>query len=390
MFPDRFRDSPSGRLVEITGHDPRFGRDYRHWAFEPNPLPDEVPLTLATWSAVAGASLALGRLDQAGRQIPNPDLLRRPTLRREAQSTSALEGTFAPLADVLEADLDGEPNTPEVIEVLNYVAAAEYAFDWIGARPFSLNLLLDLHRLLMQNTKSETPDLGRLRSTQVFIGGSGGPIEKSRFVPVPPGDALEAGIRSWLDWMNSSRDMPVVARTALAHYQFEALHPFNDGNGRIGRLLIVAQLLHEGVLRDPLLTVSPWFEARRQEYQDQLLRLSETGDYDRWVAFFAEALRAQAEATTSKIDALLAFADRARESVRAASPRAGLALELAGMLIEHPVVSPAWLQRSSGRSWPAADSAIARLVELGLLIETTGGRYARVFVAREVLNILEG
>jgi Fic family protein len=390
MVFESLSQSPVGKLVEINGHDRRFDRSYRHWAFIPDPLPTELVLSAQTVQLIALASSALGRLDQAGRQVPNPALLRRPTLRREAQSTSALEGTFATLTDVLEADLDGSKSTPEVFEVLNYVVAAQHGFSWIAeSKGFSLSLLLDLHRLLMRGTKSESSDTGSIRTKQVFIGGRHAPIEESRFVPAPPGDSLVLGIRALLDWMNDATlSIPAVAKAALAHYQFETLHPFDDGNGRIGRLLIVAQFLDEGELHEPLLSVSPWFEARRTEYQDQLRRVSETGDFDQWIRFFAEAIRAQSESTTRKVDRLLKFSEDARNQVRTIG-RSGLILQLADLLIEHPVMTPTWLAKRCEVSFPTANSAILKLVSLGLLTETTGGRYGRTFVARKVLQILE-
>ena len=390
MLVERFRDSPVGRLVEIRGHDARFGEDYEHWAFVPEPLPDTVEFSPRTWSLISDAMLALGRLDQAGRQIPDSALLRRPTLRREAQSTSALEGTYAPLTEVLEADLDDETDlSPEITEILNYVRAAEHAFAWIAERPITQGLLRDLHRMLVRGTASDGPEAGSVRSIQVVIAPSNTRVTEARFVPPPPGSDLEAGLRSWVAWVNERHvDLPLVVQAALAHYQFETLHPFNDGNGRIGRLLIVLQLLQAKVLGEPLLTVSPWFEARRRDYQDELQRVSETGDLDRWVAFFSEAVRAQSNSTALKIERLLECQERARALVRDHRLR-GIAAVLAEDLIGHPVVTVPRTAKNYGVSYPAANTAIGRLVDLGLLRETTGGRYGRVFAAEEIVRILE-
>jgi Fic family protein len=180
----------------------------------------------------------------------------------------------------------------------------------------------------------------------------------------------------------------VVVRTALAHYQFEALHPFNDGNGRIGRLLIVLQLLRGGVLHEPLLTVSPWFEARRREYQDRLGRVSEAGAWDDWVAFFTKGLAAQAAATTDKVSQLLAYQEETRSLVRQRGLRC-LAVDLVEGLIARPIITTGWVAGAHHVSRQAATTAIARLVDAGILRETTGRSYGRVFAADTVIRILE-
>lgn len=390
MNVERFRVSPVGRLVVISSFDPRFEEEYEHWAFVPHPLPTEVALAPRTVAMVADATLALGRLDQAGRQIPNPGLLRRPTLRREAQSTSALEGTYAPLTDVLAADPNDDPRrAPELAEVLNYVRAAEHGYQAVADRPLTLQLLFELHELLISGTLSDGPDAGRIRTHQVVIGAARGRVRDARFVPPPPGQDLESGVRTWIDWVNTRHmAMPPVVAAALGHYQFECLHPFNDGNGRIGRLIIVLQLMMSGTLRDPLLTVSPWFEARRTDYQDELTRVSETGDWDRWVTFFSTGLRDQADDTTRKIDQLVTLHQRARELCRANNVR-GTALAVAEGLIARPIVTPTWIQREYGVSYPSANNAVARLQQIGLLRETTGNSYGRVFAADDVIRVLE-
>jgi Fic family protein len=377
-------------VVAIRGHDPGFGGPYDHWAYVPDPLPDDVELRPVTWNLVAAAMHALGALDQAGRQIPHPALVQRPSLRREAQSTSALEGTFAPLREVLGADLDGPAvRAPEVREVLNYVRAAEAAYQAVtDGEPVTAALLCAVHGILVGGTAADGSEAARVRTHQVVIAPPGTRVADARFVPMPPGPDLEAAFQCCVDWANGHRDLPVVVRAALVHYQFETIHPFNDGNGRIGRLLIVLQLLADGVLRAPLLAVSPWFEARRRAYQDALAALSETGNWDRWVAFFAEAVHTQARVALGTIDGLSAFRQEARRIARARRLR-GVAVHLAEDLVGHPIVTPSWVARHYGVSYPAANTAIARLVEAGLLRETTWSRYARVFACDEVVAILE-
>jgi Fic family protein len=390
VLVERFGESPVGRLVEIRGHDARLGEDYEHWAFVPKPLPASVQLSAPTWGIVSEAMLALGRLDQAGQQIPNPSLLSRPTLRREAQSTSALEGTYAPLTEVLEADLEEAPaRSPQITEIRNYILSAEHAFGWVAERPITTGLLLDVHRLLVKGTPGDGSLAGRIRSIQVVIGPPGSHVAEARFVPPPPGADLDQAVHDWVTWVNDAdRDLPPVVDAALAHYQIEALHPFNDGNGRIGRLLIVLQLMRAGVLREPILTVSPWFETRRRDYQDELQRVSETGDFSRWVAFFAEAIRAQAESTALKVDDLLALQEEMRTIARQHGLR-GVAADIVEGLIGQPIVTPKWAAKTFGVTYQAGNNAVGRLVDIGLLREITGGRYGRVFAAADVIQILE-
>jgi Fic family protein len=191
------------------------------------------------------ARAALGALDSTARQLPNPQLLRRPALLREAQSTSALEGTYAPLSEVFTA-ADDQPDNTSLREIFNYVAA-EHAFTGQAeGRPLSLGVLRELQQILVRGTPSDTPQAGQVRDIQVTIGHrTGASIVDARFVPHPPGDELVARLRELVDWMrvDRSRSIDPVVAAAMAHYHFETLHPFNDGNGRIGRLLIVLQLL---------------------------------------------------------------------------------------------------------------------------------------------------
>lgn len=389
MQLESFERSPVGRLVDIEGFDPRHGQRYAHKAFVPEELPEVVELTRETWEVVTAAVQALGRLDQAGRQIPNPGLLRRPAIRREAVSTSALEGTYAAFTDVFEADVVPTGRmSPELVEVLNYVEAAEHAFESIKDRRLTVGLLCELQAILVARTKADGPNTGQIRDHQVVIGAAECKVTDARFVPPPPGDLLVSGFRAWEEWVARDRSMPAIVQAALAHYQFETLHPFHDGNGRIGRLVVVLQLMQLGDLREPLLTISPWLEVRRREYQDRLLAVSQTGDYDRWVRFFVEALRVQADDTLTRVEQLLAYQDHIRSLIRE-TPLRGVAAQIAEDLVGQPIVTPTWASRIHRVTYPAANAAVGRLVEVGLLKEMTGRNYDRVFAAAEILDILE-
>jgi Fic family protein len=388
MDVELIRTSPIGDVVPISGFDQRTGENYEHWAYVPESLPETVELSTPTWSEVARAEAALGRLDEASRQIPEPSLLRRPSLRREAQSTSALEGTYAPFEDVLGPDVEERETLPlEIRENLNYVVAAEEGFRWVADRPLTVGLLGEIQRLLVHGTAGEHDDAGGIRDRQVVIGAPGSRVLDARFVPPPPGDQLRSGVEQWLEWVDASReDLSPVVKAALAHYQFETLHPFSDGNGRIGRLLIVLQLIREEVLSEPILVVSPWFETRRNEYQDGLLQLTVTGNWDDWVKFFGRGVAAGADSTRRIIEDLLEWRDEAIDTVRRARS-SGVPERLAGEIIGAPVLTAGQVAHRHDVTHQGAMNALRRLAELGLL-EESERRGRRVFVAPEVVQIL--
>ncbi len=388
MQLERLKNSPVGHLVPIQGHDARLGRDYRHFAFVPDPLPATVELTQRTQRLFSEADRAVGALQVMTRLLPRPSLLVRPALTKEAVATSALEGTYAPFIDVLEGDyVDVRKQSAEVREVRNYVRAAQRGLELIEELPICMRLASELQGILVEGTRGEDYDAGRVRERQVCIGDRGLGIERARFVPPPPGAELDAGLSDWEKWINAEDDVPLLVKVAVSHYQFETLHPFSDGNGRIGRLLITLQLVAAGVLEFPILNLSPWLEPRREAYIDQLSQVSETGDFDPWVAFFADAVRARAKAASATIDALLEMREDFIGRLRQAGAR-GIAVDLAGDLIGYPVLAVSDVQDLYGVSYPAANSAVARLVGLGLLHEITGGNYGRIFRCDPVFDVI--
>ncbi|QNG37544.1 Fic family protein [Geodermatophilaceae bacterium NBWT11] len=392
MRAELFQNSPSGSLVPISGTDPRFG-PWQHVAFVPLPLERVTPpLSATTFNAVARARAALASLDSSAKRLPNPALLRRSSLSREAQSTSALEGTYAPLQEVLAADEDEDQSDEELREVLNYLRAAEHAFAWVGeGRPLTLGLLIELQARLVRGTTAETVSSGRVRDIQVVIGARrGARVQDARFIPRPPGPELEAQVRDWLDWVGADHGNeidPVVA-AAMGHYQFETLHPFNDGNGRIGRLFIVLQLLHEGVLTEPTLTVSPWFEARRADYFDRLLGVSSAGNWNDWVRFFADGLTASAVETAAQLEDLLSVQADLKDRVKAAGLRADTAISLVDFALARPIFTVRQVERRLGVTYARANGLVAQLVEAGVLAPHDEARYNRTFSAPDVLAVL--
>ncbi|RMH67230.1 MAG: Fic family protein [Actinomyces sp.] len=399
-MPTDLSNSPVGTTVVIRGTDSRFGAPYELEAFVPHPLPRdprELDLSGPVWTALSDAMAAVGRLDSAATRIPNPGLVTRVATRREAIGTSALEGTFADLtelfaAEAVSGDEANQSTPPNIREVMNYTRAAEAAYDWVRTRPITMPLLSSLQAAIVRGTDSDGPAAGALRDCQVFIGARNRPITEARFIPPPPGDQLRVLLEDWLDWINdpSLRDsLPLVARVALAHYQFEAIHPFTDGNGRLGRLIAVLQMLRDGALTAPVLSVSDWLKDHASEYRDHLLGVSVTGDWGPWVEFFTRAVARSAEDTYHKVISLLDLREELVSRARAELPRARLAIEIAEDLIAFPVLSVASAQARHGRSNQANRNAINRLCELGLLEPYGDARYGRLYWNRRVFEIIE-
>lgn len=391
------RDSPIGSVVAISGYDARFGEDYEARAFIPDDLPDRMDLPGSVWMVVSEANAELGRLDAAASLIPNPQLVTRIATRREAIGTSALEGTYAELtelfaAEVLPFEEQETEVAPNVREVMNYVRAADGAYGWIGERPITFGMLASLQAEIVRGTESDGPEAGSIRESQVFIGAKNRRVSEARFIPPPPGDQLRAMCERWIAWLSAERpveQIQLIARVAMAHYQFETLHPFTDGNGRVGRLVAILQMMREGALRSPVLSVSPWLKDRADEYRDHLLAVSTTGDWAPWIEFFAQAVCAEAGSGHERIMRLLGLRDEFGETVLSAFPRARLAVEIADDLIAYPILSVSEAQRRYGRSNQANRNAIGSLVELGLLEPFGDARYDRLYWNRRVFQIID-
>lgn len=387
MDNDRLALSPIGQLLPIRDTDAHFG-PYACFAYLPADLPEDVDLKMATHKSVAQATGALHRLDQACSQLGDPGLLIRPALMREALDTSALEGTYGQLSDVLEAELSGSRLTRETSEILGYVDAAEGAFAAVQERGIGVGLLAEAQALMFKHVDKPPADVGRVRRSQVWIGQRDTPIDDARFVPPPPDDRLQAALDAWVAWVREETDWPVVLRVALAHYQFETLHPFSDGNGRIGRLAIILQLLRSGIIKRPAVTISPWFLKRRDEYQNQLLAVSVTGDWNPWVQFFCRALSDQCAALIAGADRLTAWLDDNRRRINQRR-WAGTIHDVLNDLTKWPIVTVASVSQKYGVTTTAATNILNHLIEEGVLRELTGRSYGRTFGASEVMHIVE-
>ncbi|MEV0080647.1 Fic/DOC family N-terminal domain-containing protein [Nocardia neocaledoniensis] len=364
----------------------RADKGYR--AFSPPPLPPSVPLSPKLVRRLSSADRAVGELAGLGRGLPNQDLFCRALVRREAVLSSRIEGTVASLSDVAmyEAERPARPQG-DVQEVFNYMSAMDHVLDPDRRLPLSLPLLREAHQILMAGVRGDYATPGEFRRSQNWIGPPGSTIDTAKYVPPPP-ESLWQSLDAFEHFLHADGELPPLLAIAAVHYQFEAIHPFIDGNGRIGRLLAVMLLVEWGLLPGPLLDLSSYIEPRRDRYYEGLLRVSTDGDWPGWFDFFLEVVEEQARdslARAVRLDAL-----RTELRLRVARARSsGLLPVLVDELFRSPIISIAIAMKALEVSHRAATLNIEKLVETGILVEVTRGR-TRFFAAPDVLAVMNG
>ena len=358
-------------------------------AFVPAPLPPEIPLSWSLVNQITEADRALSELVGIARNLPDPHLLIQPFLRREALLSSQIEGTQTSLSELFffEASSDGRPPSPDVEEVVNYVAALEYGLQSLSHRDLTLALIKEIHYHLLQGVRGETKSPGQFRKEHNWIAAPGRPLEEARYVPPPPLQMMDA-LQSFETFLQHKSELPALVRMALIHYQFEAIHPFEDGNGRIGRLLIPLLLCKEGLLPRPLLYLSAYFEKHRRQYMDGLLAVSQRGEWEAWIRFFLLGITEQARDAVRRSDQLLELWKTYRQRLQETSSSA-LALRLVDELFAAPATSMPSAVKRLHITQRSAQLTIDRLVNAGILKEVTGRRRNRVYVAQEILQAVE-
>ncbi len=357
-------------------------------AFFPAAIPRAVDLPASTVRLLGEAEGALGRLSGVGRLLPNPGLLIRPYLLREALSSTRIEGTQASMAEVFEADAAGEAPNADVEEVVNYVAAMRWGLERLDELPLSTRLLCEMHRRLMDGVRGRELAPGELRTSQNWIGAPGSTIETAQFVPPPPAE-LPALLADWERFAHEQAELPLLVQNALLHSQFETIHPFLDGNGRLGRLLLVFFLIARGRLTLPLLYLSAYLERQRQDYYDALQAIRETGDPIPWIELFLTAVETQADDAVQRAQRIIAL----RESYLQAAATMGTpnALALVDLICENPVVTTRSIEDRLDVSRPTALRLLRRMEERGVLTETdSGARGQRRYVARAMMESVAG
>jgi Fic family protein len=350
-------------------------------AFIPAALPYDPPLRYAPrlLALLSEADQELARLDAATEFLPNPDLFVRMYVRKEAVLSSQIEGTQASLVDVLEHEaLAVRAGARPVTEVVNYVRAMNLGLERLATLPLSLRLLREIHAELLRGTRGSERTPGEFRRSQNWIGPERCTLAEAQYVPPPPGEAL-AAMGDLEGFLHGGDPLPVLVRAALVHAQFETIHPFLDGNGRVGRLLITFLLCAKGVLRRPLLYLSYDFKRRRQEYYDRLQAVRDKGDVEGWVSFFLEGVRDVAREGTDTARRILRLREEHRALVSTRLKNSTTGIQLLDSLFERPVVTVQLVQELLGRSYPAANDLVAGFVNVGLLREITGRARNRIF-----------
>lgn len=353
--------------------------DGRYTAFVPRPLPPTIKYTPSLVSCLSEADQALGGINQLGAFIPNPRLMIAPMINLEAVSSSRIEGTVTTIDEVFRAQVNApEAETEPMREVLNYLHALEAGTAAVRGKTLSLELAKSLHRQLLKGVRGDSKRPGEFRNIQVYVGSS--------YVP-PPADLLGDLLANWEKFVQKATVSSALVQCAIMHAQFEMIHPFIDGNGRVGRLLMALLLISRGSLNEPLLFLSPYFERHRGQYYRRLLAISQEGDWEGWIGFFCEAVTAQARYGIRTARNLTQLRDEFRRSVSQQTSSA-LAIKAVDLLFEHPYLNAKTVAGRLGMSAPGSRKMLSRLESLGIVRETTGRSRGRVYGADRILDLI--
>ena len=352
-------------------------------AYFPATIPRTLDLPASLITLLADAEAALGRLAGVGQLVPNPYLLIRPYLLREALASTRIEGTQASLADVFEVEASGETPNADVEEVLNYIDALEWGLAERNTLPLGVRLIREIHRRLLAGVRGRERTPGEFRTSQNWVGPGTSTIETARFVPPPP-EELPILLADWERFAHDEVELPLLIKNALLHYQFETLHPFLDGNGRLGRLLIVFYLVEHGRLTAPLLYLSAYLEADRERYYEALQTVRETGDPLPWIELFLSAVHSQATDAVVRTQRIVELRERYRAAASSIASSNGTAL--VDLVCETPIVSSRTVEARLGVTRPTALKLLRQLEAVGVLSEgDPGPRGQRRYVARELM-----
>lgn len=376
-----FRSTKAGKAIRTRNG---------YWAFIPAPLPPNLDWSPALLTTLADAERELAKLTTVAGNFPFPRLLIQPFIRREAVLSSRIEGTRASLTDLYNyesAQMSFLERDDDAREVHNYVLALDYGLERLQTLPVSQRLIRELHARLMEGVRGGQFTPGEFRKTQNWIGAAGSTIETATYVP-PPVDEMKNALGAMEKFIHADTELPALVRAGLIHYQFEAIHPFLDGNGRVGRLLIMLLLREWGILSQPLLNLSAYFEHYRQEYYDHLLAVSQHGKWEEWLRFFLRGISAQAQDSVFRMTRLQGIRTRYEELVQADNNPQRMSAVI-DFLFSRPILTLRQLESALDIPYMAAKRYVDKLVEAGVLKETTGFSRNRVFMAHEVFHALE-
>jgi Fic family protein len=379
------RDSP-GRLTPVGSGESKY------LAFIPDPLPPRVELDADSLLLLSQADQSLGRLAGIGHFVKNSALLVKPLLRREAVLSSHIEGTQSGLDDLYRYEADrpsqrGSSDNEDAHEVYNYVVALEYGLRRLESLPVSTRLIGELHRHLMKGVRGEQATPGELRTKQNWIGPAGCTLNEATYVP-PPVDAMTEALGNLERYVHRAPEYPQLVRLALVHYQFEAIHPFVDGNGRVGRLLLALLTVQWNLLPSPLLYLSAYFDRNRDTYYRLLLGVSTRGEWLEWVRFFLSAVISESYDTLSRLRSLQDLRDSWLLQLQSQPRTSALTLRLADSLMEQPFVTVPAAAKLLGVTYRTAQLHVDRLQQEGILRPRDARRYGKVYEASDILRVL--
>ncbi|MDQ6775610.1 MAG: Fic family protein [Actinomycetota bacterium] len=379
MEASEYPPTPFGEARSTSG-------PHAYVAYFPARLPRAFELPARLVGLLADAEAALGRLAGVGQLLPSPHLLIRPYLLREAVASTMIEGTQASLAEIFELGAAGEAPNADVEEVLAYVDAMEWAVTEAPRLPLSNRMLLEIHRRLLSGVHGAGRRPGEFRASQNWIGRPGSTLNTASFVPPPP-DAVVPALADWERFANEEPDMPVLVQDALLHAQFETIHPFLDGNGRLGRLLLVLFLIIRGRVSAPLLYLSAGIERQRDRYYAALRATRTDGDALPWIELFLDVVRSQSIDAVARAELIVALTERYRAT--AAGLGSNNALQVVDLMCENPIVTTRLIEARLGVARPTALRLLRQLERAGLLNEAAHGlRGQRRYVARELMDVL--
>jgi Fic family protein len=374
-----FKTSPSGRVIKAgTGY----------LAFVPNPLPPQIEWTSELVNSLSRADHMLGRLSKEGSSLQNPFLFTRPFIAREAVLSSKIEGTRSTLEDMLINDVDAttrDGNEADRKEVQNYIDALSHGMQRLAEIPLSLRLIKEIHEILMRDVRGNYATPGEFRRSQNWIGAPGSTLMTAKFVPPTPEELMPA--LGALEIFLHDRTLPPLIHAGLCHYQFEAIHPFLDGNGRVGRLLIILLLIEQKVLSAPLLYISAFFEATRTDYYNGLYNVSAHGNWHEWLIYFLNGVALQSTDALSRIERINVLIQNWQ--TQAATTRSTYISQVIQKLAANPFITANSIAENTEIAFTTAQRIIQHLESLGIVTQRSEGKRDRLYCATQILAILE-
>lgn len=357
-------------------------------SFVPNPLPPVSPIELTEdiVSLLIKANSQLAVLESVATRIPNVELFVSMYVRKEALMSSQIEGTQATLEDVLDPMLDANTNR-NVADVVNYIRATEFAIERLKTLPLCNRLIKEIHAVLMAGVRGQEKSPGEFRYSQNWIGGQGSTLKNARYLPPSPEDMVDA-MSDLEKYINADDELNALIRAALIHYQFETIHPFLDGNGRVGRLLITLFLMEQKVLTTPALYISYFLKKNRVEYYDRMTEVRTKGNYEQWIKFFLQAIMESAEDATATIDELAALHDVNATVISKMGRAAKNAMLVFNYLESNPIIEIRKTAEALNITFNTVSSAVNRLVDVGILVQTSNNSRNRTFAYESYLKIL--